>query len=373
MYLSVFLSASLYAASFQGLGDLPGGPVYSEAWSMSADGSTIVGSSGSANGQEAFLWTAEEGMVPLGDLPGTPFQSGATSVSSDGFVIVGFGNIAGKYKAFHYTNDNGITELPSSVTVNNQTYNYSTIATGMSADGSVIIGKANFTTAQFGGPNQSDKACYWSDGQLHLLTPPGYGSFSGAQTEAVSANGSTILIRTSYNNGYIWSESNGFQELPTVPRGFWYSMSGDATVLGGYDPTARTSFLWSENTGLTQIELPEGWDENKISYINTDGSLATGSLVEDEYYSTFNPQYMKAYLWDEIDGIHLVEDILTGNGIDLLGWHLTSAAISSDGSILYGNGVNPHGFEEAWIAIIPEPATLLLTLSGAWIAFRRRN
>src|SRR5215510_11305786 len=36
---------ALAQPSFTGLGDLPGGQVYSEAWGVSADGSAVVGSS----------------------------------------------------------------------------------------------------------------------------------------------------------------------------------------------------------------------------------------------------------------------------------------------------------------------------------------
>ncbi|MHC4904356.1 MAG: hypothetical protein ACYTEN_00845 [Planctomycetota bacterium] len=375
IYLSLCLSASLYAASFQGLGDLPGGSFFSQCTGISHDGKTIVGSSLSANGMEAFRWTQTEGMVPLGDLPGAPFQSGAASVSGDGSIIVGQGNLAGNYRAFHYTQDIGMVELPSSVTVNNQTYNYSTIATGMSADGSVIVGNANYSSPPHHG-NPGDKPCYWTDGQLHVLTPPGYQSWFSTRVTGMSDDGSIILITTDYNNGYLWSESGGFQELPTFAEtgGPIYLMSGDATVFGGYDRDAKTSFLWSEEDGLTQLEIPDGWDDNQIGGINADGSFVAGSLVADEHYSApDDPQYFKPYFWDEQNGIRLVENILAGYGIELNGWNLTGAWISRDGSTVYGTGINPDGFDEAWVATIPEPATMLLTLSGALVAFRRKS
>ena len=61
------------AASFQGLGDLPGGVFSSSAGGVSADGSVVVGSGTSANGYEAFRWTQATGMVGLGDLSGGGF------------------------------------------------------------------------------------------------------------------------------------------------------------------------------------------------------------------------------------------------------------------------------------------------------------
>jgi probable HAF family extracellular repeat protein len=63
------------AASFQGLGDLPGVVSLALATGVSADGSVVVGNSQSANGLEAFRWTQATGMVGLGDLPGGDFRS----------------------------------------------------------------------------------------------------------------------------------------------------------------------------------------------------------------------------------------------------------------------------------------------------------
>jgi probable HAF family extracellular repeat protein len=62
--LLVSVPVTATAASFQGLGYLPGGKyLYSSPLDVSADGSVIVGESQSANGMEAFRWTAAAGMV----------------------------------------------------------------------------------------------------------------------------------------------------------------------------------------------------------------------------------------------------------------------------------------------------------------------
>ncbi len=47
-------SAALGQASFQGLGDLPGGIFQSFPFDISADGQVVVGFSRSASGREAF-------------------------------------------------------------------------------------------------------------------------------------------------------------------------------------------------------------------------------------------------------------------------------------------------------------------------------
>ena len=77
------------AATFTGLGDLPGGGYGSSASAVSGDGSVVVGHSTSGSGVEAFRWTASGGMVGLGALPGRTFYSSAFDVSADGSVVVG--------------------------------------------------------------------------------------------------------------------------------------------------------------------------------------------------------------------------------------------------------------------------------------------
>jgi probable HAF family extracellular repeat protein len=74
-------SAHAQTPSFQGLGFLPGdsrSPAYTQsaASSVSADGSVVVGCSGTIINSagwaclQAFRWTASGGMVGLGFLPG---------------------------------------------------------------------------------------------------------------------------------------------------------------------------------------------------------------------------------------------------------------------------------------------------------------
>jgi probable HAF family extracellular repeat protein len=94
----------------QGLGDLPGGSFFSEALSISADGSVVVGRSSSDSGDQAFRWTADGGMRKLWDLLLShgvdPAADGWTrlgfpnGISADGNTIVGIGDRNGNIEAF---------------------------------------------------------------------------------------------------------------------------------------------------------------------------------------------------------------------------------------------------------------------------------
>ncbi|PHQ88682.1 MAG: HAF repeat/PEP-CTERM domain-containing protein, partial [Sulfurimonas sp.] len=80
-YLLLSLSSLHAESELVGLGDLAGGSFFSRAFSVSSDGSVVVGESTSASGLEAFRWTQTGGIVGLGDLTGGSFFSRARDVS----------------------------------------------------------------------------------------------------------------------------------------------------------------------------------------------------------------------------------------------------------------------------------------------------
>ena len=130
-----------------GLGDLTGGIFFSEAFGVSADGSTVVGwSLATESVFEAFLWTSGGGMVGLSDLPGGLFESRANDVSADGSVVVGQGLSALGIEAFIWDATNGIQNLQTvlegqlGVALTGWTL---TDAVGISADGTTIVGVGN--------------------------------------------------------------------------------------------------------------------------------------------------------------------------------------------------------------------------------------
>ena len=84
--LTGVVAYAVYAADFEGLGDLSGEEDFSEAYAVSEDGSVVVGRSKSTNGTEAFYWEDGEDMTGLGSLGGTTFSSEAYGVSADGGV-----------------------------------------------------------------------------------------------------------------------------------------------------------------------------------------------------------------------------------------------------------------------------------------------
>jgi probable HAF family extracellular repeat protein len=128
-----------------GLGILPGG-TYSAANDVSADGSVVVGVSGSASGPQAFRWTSGGGMVGLGDLPGGSFGPEARGVSADGSVVVGLTtNPFFGPGAFYWTADGGMRALwdvllSRGIDPAADGWTKLTGAFAISADGNTIVG-----------------------------------------------------------------------------------------------------------------------------------------------------------------------------------------------------------------------------------------
>jgi len=143
------------ATGMQGLGFLPGGN-RSTAGAISGDGQTIVGSGNSDNaffGSEAFRWTEEGGMLRLNDNPPLGgFISVASGITFDGSAIVGRARFGTEniLEAFLWTESEGMRSLNSILDSDGVDRDgwFLTWATDISSDGTVIVGNASKTIGE---------------------------------------------------------------------------------------------------------------------------------------------------------------------------------------------------------------------------------
>lgn len=124
-----------------GLGFIPGGAV-SAAIATSLDGNTVVGEAyDSSNRQTAFRWSLGLGMQSLG-LPTGATSSLANDVSANGGVVAGRLVSSGTQHAFVWDSVNGhrrVRDVLTDLGVDMTGWRLSE-ATGVSADGSAIVG-----------------------------------------------------------------------------------------------------------------------------------------------------------------------------------------------------------------------------------------
>lgn len=189
------------------LGELRETPDLGYATDVSADGRIVVGGVGESlfatsygGNPEAFVWSAESGVVGLGDLDGGSERSFATAVSADGSVVVGEATSAGSTggEAFVWTIDEGMIGLGEHTRLAQST------ATDVSSDGLVVVG---FGWGAIGPLRSPSGFRYRSDGNAtdHLCFTP----------LATDATGKTI-VGTSGGVATIWFESGQSQVLQEV-------------------------------------------------------------------------------------------------------------------------------------------------------------
>ncbi len=337
-------------ASFQGLGDLPGGAFESRALSVSGDGSVVVGWSESASGQEAFRW--ENGvMTGLGDLPGGDFLSEARGVSGDGSIIVGKSRSSSGNEAFRWENGvmTGLGTLPGGSF-------FSSEANAISADGSVIVGR---TTS-----SATNEAFRWENGVM-----TGLGNLDGffSQANAVAADGSVIVgvvIASGINEAFRW-ENDVMTPLGTLGGNTsqGYAVSADGSVIAGvsHDGALARAFRWENGTMVSLGDLPRAFNTSgRPSAISPDGTVITGFLDQ--------PGLNDAFVWNKSQGMRKLIDQLSAHpDLDLTGWKLVDATGISDNKRVYvGRGVNPSGQSEAWMASLAGPVHWSTASSGDW-------
>ncbi len=294
----------------------------------------------------------------LGDLPGGAFESWVSAISTDGSTVVGDSIGASGREAFRWTSEGGMVGLGDFSSGEFQSYSW-----GVSADGSTIVGEG--TTAS------GARAFRWTStgGMVGLGTLPG-----GAESRAngVSADGS-VIVGTSDSwagdEAIVWTSTFGMVGLGVLPgkdTSVGHSISADGSTVVGY--SVGGAYRWTLDGGVEGLGGLPGSVISIAANTSADGSTVVGMGVSNDI----------AFIWDSTNGIRRLDTLLTDRGVDLTGWTLKSAFdISDDGLVIVGNGTNPSGDPEAWIAYLPESSTAalhgtaLLTLLG--LAVRRRS
>jgi probable HAF family extracellular repeat protein len=257
---------------YQRLGDLGGGTSIADAASF--DGSVVVGESpppGAIFG--SFRWTAAQGMmaVPVGY---------PNAVTDDGTMVAG-GNAwwktSGQTGNF---GDGSCTDPQAPLTM-----------VDLSADGSVAAGYGKGGLDMFG---QRATNAYRS-------TPAGNCQDIDAvvnrnsDASGISADGSTIVGEAQDSQGHYrafrWTASTGMVDLGTLGGGNLLSnataASRDGSVVVGYSLTTTSSasdhaFIWTAKTGMHDLntvlkgKIPKGWILQVATDISEDGTVITG-------------------------------------------------------------------------------------------------
>ncbi len=346
----------------------------SDAKDVSDDGKVAVGQ---CNG--GARWTAETGWVALGNLPSGRSPRGATGVSVDGSVVVGDAQTGlGALESYRWTLAGGMEGLGT--LKDNE-------AQGVSADGSVVVGRGSI---------QSKYQAYrWTEASGRV----GVGGCCDCCSEAsgVSADGSAVVGRGPSPSGFeafLWTNESGVVWRGELPGGDFDSgargVSADGNVIVGQSNSTlgREAFLWTSEGGIVGLgDLPGGDFRSRANAVSADGSVvvgqgrtgsnddptitaAGGSVLAGRIKSTEPVE--EGFIWTQADGLQRLQDVLEADGTTgISGWSkLKAEGISDNGKWIAGYGDNPSGFQEAFLVRLPAsitgPFKINAGLSGSW-------
>ncbi len=261
----------------QDLGTTPNGGTSSYATDISDNGTIIVGGCGMPGDHTAFRWTQDTGMQLLSGIPEGVGLGPAEAISGDGTTIVGHSGWGCDWpkidKTLYWTESTGVIRLDNDD-------DRIGIGYGVSYDGSVVVG----VRCDAGG------AVYCREGNTHSLGTGNYGDIASD----VSADGS-VIIGKSGGHAFRWTESMGCESLGAFSDGngnSWASaVSGDGSiVVGGSDrgPSGSHAFIWDQLRGMRDLNevLTQDYGINldgmrlgSANAISADGRVIVGSLA----------------------------------------------------------------------------------------------
>jgi len=261
----------------------------------------------------------------LGDLPGGAFSSFASGVSGDGSVVVGTSKATTGDRAFRWSASGGMQALGTLGA-------YSSNANGVSFDGSVIVGTVN--NLQF------------SDFQGFQWTAPGgmvglrsLGLTGDSRASGVSTDGNFVVGEGRYgvssSFAFRGTTAGVFSNLGDHPGGSdfgrAFGVSGDGSVVAGTgsDFAGGFSFSWTAATGLIHLSGHPSSFGSTANAVSADGNFIVGQveLAAGRF----------AYEWTSAGGMISLGDLPGGSVTS------NAFAVSTDGRVVVGSSSSTSG------------------------------
>lgn len=305
--------------------------------------------------------------TPIPQMPTGQIVSNLDAMSGDGKVVAGVGYYDTGFsysRAWKWTAASGFTILP---VVAGQAY---TRARALSFDGSTI------------GGGSASLPTLWTNGALGMLTSNNL----PAEVQWLSEDGS-VAVATSNSDYLYWGPDRVMHKLPVLQDSLVASLSRDGRVLVGRravnNGTGFASFIPCYWKDWVQHDMPKPFSRSlsRAMCCSSDGSViygyAEGPLTAFRYANgvyedlklSFKPWQCsadgsivigladtetndQAVLWSRATGLVPIADLLTAHGVNVTGWQLLTAFVSSSGNTLAGQGRNTLGLGPFWTATI---------------------
>jgi probable HAF family extracellular repeat protein len=346
------------SSTFAGVGDLPGGAFNSQVRAATDDGQIAVGSgsvlsnesaidNASDGGDRPFLWTSTAGISELAGpvivTSGTLFETGS-DITPDGAVIAGrvrTNSTAAVRESALWRNDGKTLTLIPDIAGYDA---HRGAANSISSDGTVAYG---WSVTQ-GGIWQAYR---WTAGTGTV----GLGFLNGSDIESIpaargcSSDGSVVVGMDLESDGvtsaaFYYKVGVGMSALGTLGGGTWSSalaVTPDGSTVFGSGSSTRFPlgeyFTWTQGGGMNPIGVGNPYDiSNNLGAISADGQVVAGST----YIHNAN-------------GFMAVDQTLAAAGLNITGWsQLFLLGMNHNERVLYGQGVDPSGNPEGWVATV---------------------
>jgi len=306
----------------------------SAAQGVSADGSVVVGWAENAEGwSRAFRWTASGGMEDLNITYAHLLTDGsklyaANAISPDGRYVVGGGYNAATRRIEAFLLDTQWTGVEERLTWLGTLGGGGSLATGVSADGSVVVG----VTENAAGKWPAFGSVVVSEAWNAAWQMPAFGSLEEVIVEAWKAAWKWKW------RAFRWTAAGGMQNLGTLPgsdeseaRG----VSADGSVVVGVAENAewqQRAFRWTAARRMQDLGTLGGW-ASVANAVSADGSVVVGSACNAA-------GKWRAFRWTAAGGM---QDLGTLGG----DWS-AATGVSADGSVVVGYARNSAGQKRAF-------------------------
>src|ERR1017187_10071145 len=222
-------------------------------------------------------------------------------------------------------------------------FNYNT--TGVSGDGSVVVGTSGYDTSGYG---YFLRAFPWTAGS-GMVSLGGYGS----SASGVSADGS-VIVGTSNYVAFRWTAGTGMVGLGYLPGGTYSyanGISADGSVIVGtsYSASGNQAFRWTAGSGMVGLGHLPGNTNSSASGVSADGSVIVGT--------SSSGSVGQAFRWTAGSGMQSLRDVLVTNGLTFDPAELLIASgISADGNTIVGSDYysdSDDGMAFGFVATLP--------------------
>ncbi|VVE15171.1 HAF family extracellular repeat-containing protein [Pandoraea aquatica] len=318
--------------------------------SMSADGSTVIGTLTTPAGLRAFRWTNPTGVQIISDVGGE-----AAAVNADGSVVVGYVRTGYNTSyAFRWTADGGTQNLGSLGS------GVSSNAFGVSADGTTVVG------GSLAKGMSEQRAFRWTaaSGMTNLGTLGGDASYA----ISANANGSVVVgwsgasaTDASVIHAFRWTAPTGMQDLGTLGGTLSNAkaVSADGNVVAGMANTAsnaQRAFRWTSATGLVDLGTLGG-PLSVATLVSANGAVVVGGSYTAQ-------GEMRMFRWTNATGMQDLLTLLSNAGVSTSGISLsTVSGLSANGQYIAGDGFRsgPNSTPQVYViryldaTVLPKP------------------